>query len=79
MSEVARLTERQLQVAFHLSQGQRNKKIALILKVSEGTIEKHRSDIMERLGVSNVAGITSYIISIKPPPHCPTCTCGAHQ
>jgi DNA-binding NarL/FixJ family response regulator len=45
------LTERELQVLAHLSQGKSNKQIATALFLTEGTIKNYVSQILAKLGV----------------------------
>jgi len=56
-----------MQVAILLADGICNKQIAYRLKMAENTVETHRSRLMERLGVNNLAGITRYVIALEDP------------
>jgi DNA-binding NarL/FixJ family response regulator len=51
------LTARQRQILRLVSRGKRTAEIAAELRLSPKTIEAHRSEIMHRLGVQNVAGL----------------------
>lgn len=58
----ARLTPRQRQTLQSIGEGKTNKEIATSLKVSVKTVEKHRTDLMQRLGVHNTAGLVRYAL-----------------
>jgi DNA-binding NarL/FixJ family response regulator len=63
------LTERQIQILTMLAQGQSSKQIGFALGLSSKTVDVHRSRIMERLGVRDVASLTVYAVRkglIKP-------------
>ena len=49
------LTERELEVLAHVAQGDRNKEIAVRLRVSESTIKAHLASIYSKLGVDSRA------------------------
>ena len=52
-----RLTPRQLEVLRLLAEGVKSPDMARRLKVSEKTIESHRSQIMKRLGIHDLVGL----------------------
>jgi DNA-binding NarL/FixJ family response regulator len=54
-AQIAMLSEREQQVLQHVVAGEANKVIARRLDISEKTIEKHRSSLMKKLNVRNVA------------------------
>lgn len=54
------LTPRQREVLIGLANGQSTKELAFALKVSAKTIESHRAQIMQRLGISDLAGLVKY-------------------
>lgn len=56
------LTLRQTEVLCLIAKGQSSKGIARHLKLSVKTIETHRAQIMERLGIRDVAGLVRYAI-----------------
>ncbi len=62
-----RLTPRQMQIAILLADGICHKQIAYRLKMSEHTVETHRSNLMQRLRVNNLAGVTRYVVSLEEP------------
>jgi DNA-binding NarL/FixJ family response regulator len=56
------LTARQRQTLQLIAAGKTNKEIATVLDVSTKTVEKHRSDLMQRIGVKNTAGLVRYAV-----------------
>ncbi len=56
------LTPRQRQVTQLVAEGLNTKEIAHRLGLSSKTVEGHRVQAMERLGIGNVAGLTRYAI-----------------
>ncbi|MCW8194007.1 response regulator transcription factor [Proteobacteria bacterium 005FR1] len=56
------LTGRQLQILRMLALGYMAKEIAFDLNLSNKTVEAHRSKVMERLGLRNVAQLVHYAI-----------------
>ncbi len=56
------LTPRQRQILELIAKGQGTKEIAFKLDLSVKTVETHRSMLMERLGIRDVAGLTRYAI-----------------
>jgi DNA-binding NarL/FixJ family response regulator len=56
------LSERELEVARLVANGQSSKEIASLLDLSVRTVEKHRANIMEKAGVRDVASLTRYCI-----------------
>jgi DNA-binding NarL/FixJ family response regulator len=63
------LTQRQREVLKHIAEGRSTKEIAFELTLSVKTIETHRAQIMERLGIRDVAGLVRYAmrVGIVPP------------
>jgi DNA-binding NarL/FixJ family response regulator len=64
MSPAKTLTTRQREVLQLIAEGRTTKEIAVILHLSENTIETHRRHLMERLGVHEVAGLVRYAIHL---------------
>ena len=60
-----RLTPRQREVLQLIAEGHTTKVIAQILEISVKTVETHRAQLMERLGIYDVAGLVRYAIRIK--------------
>ena len=58
------LTPRQREVLQLVAEGHSNKEIASRLKVALKTVETHRTELMERLGIHGVAGLVRYAIQV---------------
>jgi DNA-binding NarL/FixJ family response regulator len=56
------LTPRQRQVLQLVAQGKKSKEIAGQLHISLKTVEMHRTQLMETLGLHNIAGLVRYAI-----------------
>ncbi|MGI9069265.1 MAG: response regulator [Pyrinomonadaceae bacterium] len=56
------LTPRQLEVLILIAEGYSTKDIARALGISVKTVETHRAQLMERLGIHDVAGLVRYAI-----------------
>jgi DNA-binding NarL/FixJ family response regulator len=56
-SPFERLTSREREVLQLISEGHTNNAIALVLKVSVKTVEKHRANLMSKLNVHDLAGL----------------------
>jgi len=54
------LTQREREVLKLIGEGYKNKEIAQFLHLSVKTVEKHRSNIMEKLDLHNVSALTAY-------------------
>lgn len=61
-SATALMTERERQVITCIAQGHSNKLIARSLSLSVKTVEKHRSNMMRKLGLHNTAAVTMFAI-----------------
>jgi len=61
-AEIAKMTERELQVLVGVALGYSSKRIAGNLGRSVKTIEKHRFKMMHRLGLHNAAAVTRFAI-----------------
>src|SRR3954467_7073425 len=57
------LTSRELEVLQLVAEGKVNKQIAADLCISIKTVEKHRQQVMNKLNIHDVAGLTRYAIS----------------
>jgi DNA-binding NarL/FixJ family response regulator len=62
---LARLTPRHREVLQLIAEGHTTKGIAAKLKLSVKTVETHRSQLMERLGIRDVAGLVRFAIRIR--------------
>lgn len=61
-SALDQLTSRQREVLQLIAEGQSTKDIAQTLSLSVKTVETHRADIMERLGIHDVPGLVKFAI-----------------
>jgi DNA-binding NarL/FixJ family response regulator len=57
------LTSREAEVLQLIAEGRPNKQIAAELCISIKTVEKHRQQVMNKLNIHDVAGLTRYAIS----------------
>jgi DNA-binding NarL/FixJ family response regulator len=57
------LTSRESEVLQLIAEGLPNKQIAGELGISIKTVEKHRQQVMNKLNIHDVAGLTRYAIS----------------
>lgn len=62
-----RLTAREREVLEQAAQGLHAKEIAAALGISPRTVEVHKTRIMEKLGVRNVAELVRFAIAATPP------------
>jgi DNA-binding NarL/FixJ family response regulator len=56
------LTPRERDVLRGIANGQTNKEVASALGISHRTVETHRENVMRKLGIHTVAGLTRYAI-----------------
>jgi DNA-binding NarL/FixJ family response regulator len=56
------LTTREKEILKLIGRGHRNKDISCCLSLSVKTVEKHRSNIMQKLDLHNVSALTAYAI-----------------
>ncbi|HLD68238.1 MAG TPA: response regulator transcription factor, partial [Pseudomonas sp.] len=56
------LTLRQQEVLYWLVKGKSNKEIAFILNLSVKTVDTHRAQIMDRLGIRDLVGLVMYAL-----------------
>ena len=57
-----KLTERQTQVLRLMAEGKTTKQVALELNISVKTVESHRSQLMDRLEIHDIAGLVRFAI-----------------
>jgi DNA-binding NarL/FixJ family response regulator len=57
-----RLTDREVEVLKLIAEGCTNKEIAKKLEISSRTVEAHRENIMGKLGIKSIAGLTKYAL-----------------
>jgi len=60
--ETAELTERQREILRLIAEGHATKEIAHLLRISVKTVETHRTHLMQRLDIHDVAGLVRYAI-----------------
>ena len=56
------LTARQREILQLIAEGKSTKEIAFQLNVSVKTVETHRSALMDRLGIHDIAGLVLYAV-----------------
>jgi DNA-binding NarL/FixJ family response regulator len=57
------LTPREAEVLQLIAEGRANKQIAAELSISIKTVEKHRQQVMNKLNIHDIAGLTRYALS----------------
>ena len=57
------LTSRESEVLQLIAEGFANKQVAAELSISIKTVEKHRQQVMNKLNIHDIAGLTRYAIS----------------
>jgi len=58
-----RLSSREIEVLQLIAEGKPNKQVAAELGVSFKTVDKHRQNLMSKLNIHDIAGLTRYAIS----------------
>jgi len=61
--KVARLSSRELEVLQLIAEGKANKQTAAELGISIKTVEKHRQNLMSKLNIHEISGLTRYAIA----------------
>jgi DNA-binding NarL/FixJ family response regulator len=69
--EFGKLTEREREILQLIAEGRANREIAELLNISIKTVESHRSHLMDKLNIRNIAELTQYairkgLISVQP-------------
>jgi DNA-binding NarL/FixJ family response regulator len=59
------LTDREKEVLQLVAEGKSNKEVAAVLDVSNHTVESHRTNLMQKLGLHNTAEIVLYAVRKK--------------
>jgi len=62
------LTTRETEVLQLIADGYSNKEIGAELGISVKTVEKHRQQVMNKLGIHETAGLTRYALGLNPAP-----------
>jgi DNA-binding NarL/FixJ family response regulator len=57
-----RITEREREVLTHVALGESNKRVAMALRLSVKTVEKHRANLMRKLELHNTASVTLFAV-----------------
>ena len=65
-TEFAELTARQAEVLQLIADCFSNKEIGAELGISVKTVEKHRQQVMNKLGIHETAGLTRYAMGLNP-------------
>jgi len=60
--KIARLTSREVEVLQLIAEGKANKETAAELGISIKTVEKHRQNLMAKLNIHEISGLTRYAI-----------------
>jgi RNA polymerase sigma factor (sigma-70 family) len=66
--KLARLTSREREVLEHAARGLHAKEIAAALGISARTVETHKTRIMEKLEVRNIAELVRFALACAPDP-----------
>ena len=64
LDKLDKLSPRQREVLRLIAEGRTTKQIAHMLKISVKTVETHRAQLMDRLGIHDVAGLVRYAIIV---------------
>ena len=56
------LTEREKEIAILLAKSFSSKEVAVKLEISAKTVENHRTNLMRKLGVHDVAGVIRFVV-----------------
>jgi len=64
--ETRSLTTRETEVLQLIADGYSNKEIGAELGISVKTVEKHRQQVMNKLGIHETAGLTRYAMGLNP-------------
>lgn len=59
------LTRREKEVLYAVAEGQRNKAIAVDLKISQSTVEAHRARVMEKMEANSLSELMRMVIYIE--------------
>ena len=63
-SPIQELTPRQREILQLVAEGHSSKDIALKLNLSVKTVDTHRTELMQRLDIHDIAGLVRYAIRI---------------
>jgi len=62
LSPIETLSSREREVLKLVAEGYRSREIGEILCISEKTVEKHRANLMRKLGINSATGLTAFAI-----------------
>jgi two-component system response regulator NreC len=62
LASTHRLTKREVEILQSIANGMPTKEIGAKLQISVKTVESHRKQIMDKLGIRTIAGLTKYCI-----------------
>ena len=65
-ARLARLTEREREVLARIAEGLSNKQIARVLELSPRTVESHRANLFDKLGVASLAQLVRLYLAALP-------------
>ena len=57
------LTDREQEVMALIADGYRTREMAQLLSVSHKTVERHRTNLMRKLGVRSATGVVAYALT----------------
>jgi len=60
VTTIAQLTEREIEILKLVAQGMTNKEVGDSLNISHRTVDTHRTNLMKKLDVTNVAGLIRF-------------------
>lgn len=60
--EATGLTDREIEILQLIAEGKTSREVAEALQISQKTVENHRHNLMDKLGVHTVAGLTKWAI-----------------
>jgi DNA-binding NarL/FixJ family response regulator len=63
-AQLARLTPRQREVLQFIAEGATPRAMARALNLSVKTVESHRAQLMERLGIHDLAGLIRFALRV---------------
>lgn len=61
-SDPVTITKREQEILNYVAAGKKNSEIADILNISTRTVESHRYNLMNKLGIKNTAGLVRYAV-----------------
>lgn len=65
LAQTKSLTNREIEILKLIANGYSNTQIGKLLEISHRTVDTHRTNIRNKLGVSNLAGMIKYALQSK--------------